>query len=743
MNLSSASTALSVRDPWALVPSLGNLDAYISAVNRLPMLTQEEETRFARRLRDEADVESAGRLVLSHLRLVVSVSRQYLGYGLPHGDLIQEGNVGLMKAVKRFDPEAGVRLVSYALHWIKAEIHEYILKNWRMVKLATTKAQRKLFFNLRSMKQGLKSDASDADAHRNNLSAAEIDSVARALNVKPAEVIEMETRMSGGDVALEPQTDDGEEAYAPIAYLADDSGEPTRVLEARRFQRVGGAETLSFKARVVAGDEIAGEMFLRNLRPFIWRKHLDFAAIHDIHSIKRQIHAHKKLGGLSEPDPDLKIGRGGIREIEFFAQTQQLILGGRVKFLRERRTSDALAALVQREALDEAGRVAQGLNAELVVEVRLRGGTPERAAANVAYMNQQKRYAARYWEVGNEPDRVLARLLRKAVGARRVDILGQFLVEAMVLSLVGSTILGSRGARRAGEIDADRREYLLYLDALEECVGRTASEQHRWLYRNHPPPDALWNLAGTDRMWQRRWNDEDFTETRVGIGERPLRHRLVAAPATGDGATDPVTTSALDRLLTNSVTVPEVPVTVVLNRYRRIEVGDDRGLSRAMVCQLASWHGPDQLKIGVVTGSAEWDWLKWLPHHYRSGVIGGASLRFADGQGQLWPLRVLTPDEKLSKPIRSAGCVVVVEEAATSQGADALCLLLRDERTLDGLDAKAACVRSGGMVILCSRPGQLPRQQLTAACLHAGLFDVVQLSAGRYLLTAGQVQPRY
>ena len=234
MNLSTATTALSVRDPWALVPSLGNLDAYISAVNRLPMLTQEEETRFARRLRDEADVESAGRLVLSHLRLVVSIARQYMGYGLPHADLIQEGNVGLMKAVKRFDPDQGVRLVSYALHWIKAEIHEYILKNWRMVKLATTKAQRKLFFNLRSMKQGLKSDASDANAHRNNLSAAEIDSVARTLNVKPAEVIEMETRLSGGDVALEPQTDDGEESYAPIAYLADDSSEPTRVLEARR-----------------------------------------------------------------------------------------------------------------------------------------------------------------------------------------------------------------------------------------------------------------------------------------------------------------------------------------------------------------------------------------------------------------------------------------------------------------------------------------------------------------------------
>jgi hypothetical protein len=137
-------------------------------------------------------------------------------------------------------------------------------------------------------------------------------------------------------------------------------------------------------------------------------------------------------------------------------------------------------------------------------------------------------------------------------------------------------------------------------------------------------------------------------------------------------------------------------------------------------------------------------WQRLRPGAFASGLSKLLlSLRFADGQGQLWPLRVLTPDEKLSKPIRSAGCVVVVEEAATSQGADALCLLLRDERTLDGLDAKTACVRSGGMVILCSRPGQLPRQQLTAACLHAGLFDVVQLSAGRYLLTAGQVQPRY
>ena len=222
--------ALSVRDPWALVPSLGNLDAYISAINRVPLLTQLEETEFARNLRDNGDLAAAGRLVVSHLRLVVSISRKYLGYGLPHGDLIQEGNVGLMKAVKRFDPDQGVRLVSYAMHWIKAEIHEYILKNWRMVKVATTKAQRKLFFNLRSMKQSMKDDAEDQDTHRTTLTQSEVDSLAKTLNVKREEVLGMETRLSGGDVALEPQTDDGEESYAPIAYLADDASEPTRVL---------------------------------------------------------------------------------------------------------------------------------------------------------------------------------------------------------------------------------------------------------------------------------------------------------------------------------------------------------------------------------------------------------------------------------------------------------------------------------------------------------------------------------
>jgi len=227
-------TALAMANPWAVVPSLGNLDAYISAVNRLPMLTPQDEQEFARKFKEQNDLEAAGKLVLSHLRLVVSVSRKYLGYGLPHGDLIQEGNIGLMKAVKRFDPDQGVRLVSYALHWIKAEIHEYILKNWRMVKVATTKAQRKLFFNLRSMKQGFKDEA-DAQTHRDSLTDAQIDVMARELNVKREEVIEMEARMAGGDVLLDPApSDDGEEAFGPIAYLADASHEPTAVMESRQ-----------------------------------------------------------------------------------------------------------------------------------------------------------------------------------------------------------------------------------------------------------------------------------------------------------------------------------------------------------------------------------------------------------------------------------------------------------------------------------------------------------------------------
>jgi RNA polymerase sigma-32 factor len=207
--------------------SLGNIEAYISAVNRLPMLSHEEEMSLARKLRDKNDLAAAQKLVLSHLRLVVSIARGYLGYGLPHADLIQEGNIGLMKAVKRFDPDQGVRLVSYAMHWIKAEMHEYILKNWRLVKVATTKAQRKLFFNLRSHKESL-----------DTMTPTQVDDLARALNVKREEVIEMETRMSGHDVALEAPTDDEDDKFAPIAYLSSDANEPTKTLEAKQFDRL-------------------------------------------------------------------------------------------------------------------------------------------------------------------------------------------------------------------------------------------------------------------------------------------------------------------------------------------------------------------------------------------------------------------------------------------------------------------------------------------------------------------------
>ncbi len=203
------------------VPATGSLDQYIQSVNRMPMLSEQQEVDLATRLRDDGDVDAARQLVMSHLRVVVAIARGYLGYGLPHADLIQEGNIGLMKAVKRFDPARGVRLVSFAIHWIKAEIHEYIIKNWRMVKVATTKAQRKLFFNLRSLKPG-----SEA------LTSSQVADVAHQLSVKPEEVIEMETRLSGHDLALEGSNDD-EDAFAPIAYLEDSRSEPTRVLESR------------------------------------------------------------------------------------------------------------------------------------------------------------------------------------------------------------------------------------------------------------------------------------------------------------------------------------------------------------------------------------------------------------------------------------------------------------------------------------------------------------------------------
>ena len=263
MTMMSAPSALVPANNSALglgfTGNLGNLDAYISAVNRLPMLSHDAEVSLARRLRENNDLGAAQELVLSHLRLVVSIARGYLGYGLPHADLIQEGNIGLMKAVKRFDPDQGVRLVSYAMHWIKAEMHEYILKNWRLVKVATTKAQRKLFFNLRSHKTGL-------DA----MTPAQIDSLAKTLDVKREEVIEMETRLSGRDIALESSTDDEDDKFAPIAYLSSEASEPTRVLEAEQVTRLQseGLETALGKldprsrriveARWLANDDGSG-----------------------------------------------------------------------------------------------------------------------------------------------------------------------------------------------------------------------------------------------------------------------------------------------------------------------------------------------------------------------------------------------------------------------------------------------------------------------------------------------------
>ena len=241
----------------------GSLEAYIQTVSRFPVLSAEEERALAERFRAHGDLEAARGLVLSHLRLVVALARGYLGYGLPHADLIQEGNIGLMKAVKRFDPERGVRLVSFAIHWIKAEIHEYILRNWRLVKVATTKAQRKLFFNLRSMKKGLAPLSSD-DVRR----------VAAELRVKPEEVVEMETRLSGSEIAFEADADD-EEGYAPVHYLAaDHDGEPLRQLEAKE------TETL----RAAGLDEALRSLDARSRRivEARWLREKDAATLHDL-----------------------------------------------------------------------------------------------------------------------------------------------------------------------------------------------------------------------------------------------------------------------------------------------------------------------------------------------------------------------------------------------------------------------------------------------------------------------------
>ena len=221
------------------LPSVASsLESYIQSVNRFPLLTQEEEISLATRLRSDDDLDAARQLVLSHLRVVVSVARGYAGYGLPQADLIQEGNIGLMKAVKRFDPERGVRLVSFALHWIRAEMHEYILRNWRLVKIATTKAQRKLFFNLRSMKSGFEA-----------LKPHEVNAIAQQLNVSPKDVLEMETRFGGHEMALEADASDEEASYAPITYLADvTEHEPAALLEQKQqdtLQNSGLARALS------------------------------------------------------------------------------------------------------------------------------------------------------------------------------------------------------------------------------------------------------------------------------------------------------------------------------------------------------------------------------------------------------------------------------------------------------------------------------------------------------------------
>jgi len=221
------STALALKQSSQLIAApIGSLDAYVERVSSLPVLSREEEVELAERFRRDNDLDAARTLVLSHLRFVVHVARGYMGYGLPVGDLIQEGNVGLMKAVKRFDPSVGVRLVSFAVHWIRAEIHEYVLRNWRLVRVATTKAQRKLFFNLRRMKKNLAW-----------LSEDETRAVARDLGVEPREVREMEQRLSARDLSFDPSpADDEEHVYSPAAYLRAEGADPAVEVEQAEWE---------------------------------------------------------------------------------------------------------------------------------------------------------------------------------------------------------------------------------------------------------------------------------------------------------------------------------------------------------------------------------------------------------------------------------------------------------------------------------------------------------------------------
>jgi len=247
------------------IPSaLDSLDQYMRTIKAFPVLSAEEELDYATRLRNNNDIEAAKALIVSHLRLVASIARGYSGYGLPQADLIQEGNIGLMKAVKRFDPSRGVRLVSFAMHWIKAEIHEYIVRNWRLVKIATTKAQRKLFFNLRSMKTGSGSLQPDEVAH-----------IARELKVKPEEVLEMEARLNGHEIALEGNSDDDhEDNFSPIAYLEDESPEPSEMLSALEEEHL---ETTGLANALSSLDERS-----RRIVEARWLKSDGSATLHDL-----------------------------------------------------------------------------------------------------------------------------------------------------------------------------------------------------------------------------------------------------------------------------------------------------------------------------------------------------------------------------------------------------------------------------------------------------------------------------
>ena len=249
------------------LPTLGSIDSYdryMQSIRAIPSLTAEEEIELGMRLKKSNDLEAAKTLILSHLKLVVKVAKGYSGYGLPQSDLVQEGNIGLMKAVKRFDPERGVRLVSFAIYWIKAEIQEYIVKNWRLVKTATTKAQRKLFFNLRSMKKTIQPLKSD-----------EINSIAKELNVKPEDVREMEYRLNGNEISLDYGSDESEEdIYRPIAYLKDETPEPSEQMEVDQSE----GNNLSSLSKALSSLDERSRLILEER----WLKDKDASTLHEL-----------------------------------------------------------------------------------------------------------------------------------------------------------------------------------------------------------------------------------------------------------------------------------------------------------------------------------------------------------------------------------------------------------------------------------------------------------------------------